>query len=200
MVDAPASQALLRAPPNAADFAAVAKKPIRVVVADADAGFGDRLEEDLLQRAGLVVAGRASTADDAFDLVRSETPDIAFVALDMPGAAAAAKRILDLTPTPPRVVLMSSDAEQTRPMGGASAYFTKDDGAPAVAAVVAALSMLSGRAGAAAPGAGDHTRSGEASSLNSIGLPPIESDSSTASIMRTTSNPISAEERGTLPV
>jgi DNA-binding NarL/FixJ family response regulator len=178
----------------------VAKNPIRVVVADADAGFGDRLEEDLLHRAGLVVVGRASTADDAFDLVRNETPDIAFVALDMPGAAAATKRILDLTPTPPRVVLMSSDAEHTRSMGEVSAYFTKDDSAPAVVAVVAALSMLSGRAGAAALGAGDQTRSAEASSLSSTGLPPVASDSSTASIMRTTSNPISAEERGTLSV
>jgi chemotaxis response regulator CheB len=190
-------------------------KPLRVLVADADVSVGARVEATLLQSAGLAFVGLASNGDGALDLALSESPDVAFVSCSMPGAAAAAQRILGLTPTPPRVVLISSEVstprrrdersskEELPDPAGISGYLAEADDAPDVVDVVAALSPLTARAGAARRAAlelSDQTRLVGASSLSSTAFPSIARDASTASIMRTTSSPISAEERGTLPV
>ena len=68
------------------------------------------IEAELLRNTGLAVFSRAATGDKAVELVTPESPDIAFVALDMPGAAAATKRILALRPMPPRVLLTAETA------------------------------------------------------------------------------------------
>ena len=126
----------------------MAKKPVRVLVVDADPSVAARLEA-LTQTAGLALVGCASTGDEALDLAVSESPDVAFVALDVPGAAAATRRILGLTPSPPRVVLMSAEPG---PTGGGSepadvsGYVASTDDSLDVAGVVAALSPLTARA------------------------------------------------------
>jgi DNA-binding NarL/FixJ family response regulator len=146
--------------PDARDFRLVAGNPVCVLVAHGDASIGDRIGEALQKRAGLSFVGCASTGDEALDLVMSASPNVAFVSHDMPGAAAATLRILSMSQTPPRVVLMSSEVSSpSRSNGlesdgeipglpGVSGYLARSDDALDVVDVVAALSPLVARAGA----------------------------------------------------
>ena len=85
VADTPIPPPRSAAPANASDFCTVARKPLRVLVADGDTSFVDRLETAFRYRTGLAFVGRASTGDEAFELAMSESPDMAFVGLDMPG-------------------------------------------------------------------------------------------------------------------
>src|SRR5262249_23475201 len=187
-------------PANGGDFRFVAGNPVRVLVADCDASVGDRVERAMQRTPGLSFVGHASTGDEAIALVGSESPDVAFVACDMPGAAAATQTILRLTPTPPRIVVMSAkrsppNHQVDRTSRGrvpdpidVSGYVATVDDDFDVFCVVAALSPLTAPAGAA--GLRDQKRLVCSTVLRSTGLPSLASEASTASIIRTTSNPI----------
>jgi chemotaxis response regulator CheB len=129
------------------------------LVADAGAYFAARIQAALLRDRDVAYVARALNGDETVDVVTSEAPDIVFVALDMPGARAAAEHILSLTPDPPRVILMSNDnpddedaslwspdddearAEMSG-LPGVSGYINKADDGVETVVLVTALSVL----------------------------------------------------------
>ena len=121
------------------------------MVADADAPFAAQIHAALSDKPGITVVGRASSGDEAIELTMSESPDVAFVALDMPGGFEAAQHILTLVPRPPRVILMASGDFEADVSGygagmsgtpGISGFVRKTDDADEIVALVAALAVL----------------------------------------------------------
>jgi AmiR/NasT family two-component response regulator len=117
---------------------------LRVVIADADTRFADRLEAELREAAGLTCVGRASSEAELVELVDSISPDLAFVDRDTSWAEPAARRILDRD-APPRLFLLSAEPEPV-PAPGVSGYIAKNEDAAEVAGFVAALCPLTSRA------------------------------------------------------
>jgi DNA-binding NarL/FixJ family response regulator len=103
----------------------------RVLVVDDDSAFRV-LAIQLLERAGLHVAGEADTARRAFEAVLSLRPAAVLLDVGLPdGDGITLAHTLSALPWRPRVVLTSSDADAAGPEAvrdcGAAAFIAKLD-------------------------------------------------------------------------
>ncbi len=106
--------------------------PIRILVVDDHALVRSMLADRLNREPGLEVAGAASTADEAFDLVLKTSPDVVLMDIDMPGLICfdAARRMTAARPST-RILFLSAFThdhyiEQALSVG-ALGYITKTE-------------------------------------------------------------------------
>jgi|SRR3954452_6725879 DNA-binding NarL/FixJ family response regulator len=102
-----------------------------VLVVDDDPGFRS-LAVRLLERAGMSIAGEAGTVRRAMEAVLDLRPDAVLLDISLPdGDGLALASDLSKLPSPPRVVLISSDPEAANSGGlarsGAVAFIPKDE-------------------------------------------------------------------------
>jgi len=101
-----------------------------VLVVDDDASFRDQATR-MLAAWGYVVVGEAGTVEEAVAGTHELCPDVALVDIGLPdGDGLSLARRLGAMPRPPRVVLISTDADATTQSAarraGASGFLPKD--------------------------------------------------------------------------
>lgn len=101
-----------------------------VLVVDDDASFRDQATV-MLAAWGYAVVGEAGTGEEALARTRELSPDVALVDIGLPdGDGLSLARRLGTLPRPPRVVLISTDADATTQSAatraGASGFLPKD--------------------------------------------------------------------------
>jgi chemotaxis response regulator CheB len=129
-----------------------------VLLADANASFVEAVKSTLARQPGIRLVGCALDRDQALELAFSEAPDIAFIAVDMPGGVDAAHTMLRTMPRPPKIILLSAEQVEAGPgsgpdvslhgfgldgVKGFSGYLNKTDDAAEMIALLAALTSLS---------------------------------------------------------
>lgn len=82
---------------------------MRVLLADADTAFATLVASALDGQPNITLVGCAVDREQALKLALAHTPDIAFIALDMPGGIEAAQNMLRVMQTPPRIILLSAE-------------------------------------------------------------------------------------------
>lgn len=136
------------------------QSPLRLIIADANASFADLIESALDGEFGMTLVGRAVDGEEAVQLVFLHSPDVVFIAADMPSAAEAVQHILSLAPRPPKIILMCGeelDATALQASAGVSGYVRKKDDVIDMVSLLAALAALSMAHGSPRAN-GDHVR------------------------------------------
>jgi response regulator of citrate/malate metabolism len=103
----------------------------RVLIVDDDPGCV-ALEAQVVEDAGATVVGTADTAARAMGLVRTLTPTVVLLDVNLPdGNGVDVAAVLARQPSPPRVVLVSADPDAVSPdavvSSGAVAFVPKAD-------------------------------------------------------------------------
>ncbi|MCP3939674.1 MAG: response regulator transcription factor [Actinomycetia bacterium] len=127
----------------------MSKSPITVLICDDQAIVRDGLEVILSADHQLAIVGVASDGETAIELCIELTPDVVLMDLNMPGIGGIeATRRLTATESPPRVLVLTTYADEPTVMGalaaGADGYLLKD--APRTEITAAIKHTAQGRA------------------------------------------------------
>lgn len=87
-------------------------RPIRVVLADDHPIVRAGLRALLEAHPDIAVVGEAGSAEEAVELVRAETPDVAILDISMPGGGLEALRAIAELELPTRVLILTVHAEE----------------------------------------------------------------------------------------
>lgn len=130
---------------------------MRVLLADANASFLEVVKSTLDRQPGITLVGCALDREQAIDLAFTQAPDIAFIAVDMPGGIDAARTMLRAMQKPPKIILLSADHGESGPGSGSdvslhggriegvqgfSGYLNKSADAAEMIVLLAALTSL----------------------------------------------------------
>ena len=131
---------------------------MRVLLVDANPSFAELVESAFDREPGIMLVGRAVNREQAMELALLHTPDIAFIATDLPGGIEAAQNMLCIMPKPPKIFLLrpenSDCAGHAAPAevrghdsglaagSGISGYVAKTPGAGEMISLIVAVAAL----------------------------------------------------------